>query len=48
MIFKEMTYVMLSVKASFMSMITFVKIVALCDLWLVIAYASAIGNDALK
>jgi hypothetical protein len=48
MISKNMTYVMLSVKAFSMSMITFVKIVALCDLWLVIAYASVIGNDALK
>ncbi len=39
---------MLSVKVFFMSMITFVKIVAPCDLWLVIAYASIIGNDALE
>ncbi len=40
-----MTYVMLSGKASFMSMITFAKIVAPCDLWLVIAYVSITGND---
>jgi hypothetical protein len=31
-----------------MSLITFVKIVARCGLWLVIAYASIIGNDVLK
>jgi hypothetical protein len=48
MTLKNMTYVMWSVKVFFMSMITSVKIVAPCDLWLVIAYASIIGNDSLK
>ncbi len=45
--FKNMKYVRPGAKAFFISIITFELIVAPCELWLVIAYANVIGNDAL-
>jgi hypothetical protein len=44
---ESMTYVTSNVKASFMLLIPFVAVVAPCDLWLVITYASTIRNDVL-
>ncbi len=42
-----MTYMKLGVKDSFMSMTTFVAIVAFCDLWPIIVYVTTIKNDVL-